>query len=346
MVILDIGSHTLKLAEFSFKKKKLFLENFSFLPVVDNAIEQGDLMNVESLKEALPDFIAQNIEGTVSAIYVVMSGRSIIVKKLEVLRSEKDLLDDLMREEVRQNLPFNIDDINYDYSPLDILPPEDENKMNILLFIAKKQVVAKVNELIESAGFKCVSVDMGALALARALQFIEADIEQKAENILVLDIGKGGTGLMVLNKGQLIFSRYITIGSEFYTQSIMREMNMDHPSAEALKFSWCSKTETPPELNKIMAESSLYFCNEVSVGHEYFQNQFPNASLSRSYITGGGSKLPDLAPALSKHFGIPFQLIKPFSALPANDILADSEEHIQYWTPMALGACLNGYVNK
>ena len=346
IAVLDVGSHTLKLAEFSFKKKQIFLENFSFLPVVNNAIEQGDLINTESLREALPDFISQNIEGVVSEIYVAMSGRSIIVKKLEVLQSEKDLLDDLMREEVRQNMPFNVDEINYDYTPLSVLPPEDESKMNILLFAAKKKVVAKINDMIESAGYKCASVDMGALALAESLRFMETDIEKKEENVLILDIGKAGTGFMVLNSGQLIFSRYINIGSDFYTQSIMREMNMEYPSAEALKFSWCSGTETPPEMNKIMEEGDRYFCDEVFIGYEYFQNQFPNASLSRSYITGGGGKLPGLMPALSKRFDTPFQLMKPFPTLPSSDILVDSLEHIQHFVPLVLGACLNGYVKK
>ena len=346
MLVLDVGSHTLKLAEFSVKKKKLFLENFSFLPVVDNAIEQGDLINKDSLREALPDFISQNTENKISEIYVVMSGRSIIVKKLEVLQSEKDLLEDLMREEIRQNLPFNIDEINYDYMQLTALPPEDQSKMNVLLFAAKKKVVTQVNNMIEEAGYKCVSVDMGALALAGTLSFIETDIEKKTENILILDIGKAGTSFMVLNKGQLVFSRYITIGSEFYTQSIMREMNMEYPSAEALKFSWCSGTETPSELSKIMAESNRYFCDEIFIGYEYFQHQFPNASLSRSYVTGGGGKLLDLMPALSKRFAIPFQLMEPFPTLSSNDVLADSLEHIQYFIPVVLGACLNGYINK
>ena len=346
MAILDVGSHTLKLAEFSFKKRKLFLENISFLPVADNAIEQGDLMNVDSLKEALPAFISQNIEGQIPEIYVVMSGRSIIVKKLEILRSEKDLLDDLMREEVRQNLPFDIEEINYDYTPLDTLPTEDKSKMNILLFVAKKKEVAKVNDMIEQAGYKCVSVDMGGLALASALRFIETDIEQKEEDILILDIGKAGTSFIVLHKGQLICSRYITVGSEFYTQSIMREMNMEYPSAEALKFSWCSGTETPAELNKIMAESNRYFCDEISLGYEYFQNQFPNASLSRSYITGGGGKLSNLMSALSKRFNIPFKLLDPFPSLPLSEALGDSQDHVRHWIPLVLGACLNGYVNK
>ena len=42
MVTLDVGSHTVKLAEFSFNKKNgPFLENFAFLPVPDDCIEQG-----------------------------------------------------------------------------------------------------------------------------------------------------------------------------------------------------------------------------------------------------------------------------------------------------------------
>ena len=345
MVVLDVGSHTLKLAVFSFKKSKPFLDNFVFLPVVDKAIEQGDLINPDPLKEALPDFILQNTSANtaVSELYVAMSGRSVIVKKLEVLRSEKDLLNDLMREEVKQNLPFNIDEINYDYAQMDTLEPSDANKMNILIFAAKKAVVDKVNDMVESAGYKCASVDMGALALASALLYIEPELNHKAESVLLLDIGKAGTGFLVLHKGQLIFYRYITVGSESYTQNIMRHMNMEYQSGEALKFSWCSGTETPPEMRKIMAESDRYFCDEVFVGYEYFRNQFPTEKLSLAYITGGGAKIPGLVSAVSGRFDIPAHLLSPFSHLPSSPVLQDSLEHIRHFIPVALGTCLNGY---
>ncbi len=345
MAVLDVGSHTLKLAVFSFKKSKPFLDNFAFLPVVDKAIEQGDLTDPDPLKEALPDFISQNTTArpAVSELYVAMSGRSVIVKKLEVLRSEKDLLDDLMREEVRQNLPFNLNEINYDYAPMDKLAPADENKMNILIFAAKKAMVEKINDMIESAGYKCACVDMGALALSSALLHTEPDLNQKSESVLLLDIGKAGTGFMVLHQGQLIFYRYINVGSEFYTQNIMRSMNMEYQSGEALKFSWCSGTETPPEMRKIMEESDRYFCDEVFMGYEYFKNQFPAEKLCSAYITGGGAKIPSLISAVSGRFDIPAHLLSPFPHLPSSDVLQDSLEHIKHFIPVALGTCLNGY---
>ena len=342
MVTLDIGSHTLKLGDFSFNKAKPFLQHFAVLPVPDNCVEQGDLVNLEPLRDILPDFISQNIEDSVSELYVSMSGRSVIVKKIEILRSEKELMDDLVQEEVSQSLPFNLDEINYDYTQIVTPKPSSESKMNILLVAAKNDIVDKVNQLIQSAGYRCKFIDMGAFALSECMKFIDPDCTKKNENVLVLDIGRSGTVFIVLHQGRLIFSRYMMIGSDFYTVSLMKEMGIEYQEAESLKISWCSGGETPAEVNRIMVESDSYFCDEVFIGCEYFKNQFPEEELLKVYVTGGGGKMHNLIEALGGKFNIPTRLLDPFEALESSDSLKESLNHIRCFSSTSVGICLRG----
>ena len=343
LVALDMGSSQLKLAEFSFKKGRTpFLENFVFFPVSDNAIEQGDLVNAEVLTEALPEFISQNTEGPFSKLYVSMSGRSIIVKKIELPRSEKELMDNLVAEEVSQNLPFNLDEINYDYMQIDSPPPPGGNKMNILLVAAKRDIVDNISQLIEDVGYRLAAIDMSAFGLSECMKFIHPDCKKSSDNILVLDIGKSGTMFIVLNRGDLIFSRYMMIGSDHYTVSLMKAMDIEYQEAESLKTSWCSGEETPPEVNRVMAESDHYFCDEIFIGCEYFNNQFSKEEFSKMYVTGGGSKIQSLIQALSKKFNLPTEVLDPFKKLQANTFLEDSLNHIKHFAPAVVGVCLRG----
>ena len=346
MVTLDVGSHTIKLAEFSVKKKVPFLENFAFLPVPENCIEQGDLVDPEPFTEVLPEFISQNTTAPVSDLYVSMSGRSVIVKKIEVLKSDKELMDDLVQEEVSQNLPFNLDEINYDYIKMSAPAPTSESKINILLVAAKNDVVYKINRLIEGMGYHCLSIDMGAFSLSECVKFMDSqkkgDKRDKGDNVLILDIGKSGTMFNVLHKGELIFSRYMTVGSDFYTISLQQEMGVEYQEAESLKVSYCAGGEAPPEMNRVMAEGDRYFCDEIFVGCEYFKNQFPNEELSHGYVTGGGSKMQGLLSSFEGKFNIPIHLLDPFTSLKAGDFLQDSFSHIRHFAPIALGSCLRG----
>ena len=344
-IAVDIGSDTIKLCEFSRnKKKEIVLENFIFLPVPDNCIEQGDLINLDPLKESFSDFLSQNVGEKVNTVlYASMSGRSILAKKLDVLRSEKkELMDDLVQEEMVQSLPFNIDEINYNYFPLESYHSPNENMASILVVAAKSDNVAVVDQLFKSTGYPCAGVDMGALALAECVRFLEEDLGEK-ENILLLDIGKSGTNFIVLNNKDLLFSRYISVGSNFYTVNLMKEMSIEYEEAESLKISWCSGGEAPPEVNSIVEESHGSFCEEVFIGLEYFKNQFPDLDLLKIYVTGGGSKIPNLVSAISKKFNISSTaVLDPFTTVQSSDLLEDSLSDIKHFIACLIGLYLRG----
>ena len=342
---LDIGSDTIKLAEFSRnKRKEIILENFVFLPVPDDCIEQGDLVNLDSLKEPFSDFLSQNVgEKTNISLYASMSGRSILAKKLDVLRSEKkELMDDLVQEEMVQSLPFNIDEINYNYFPLKSYDSLNKNMASILVVAAKSDNVAVIDHLFKSTGYPCAGIDMGALTLAECVRFIEEDLGE-GENILLLDIGKSGTTFIVLNNKDLLFSRYISVGSNFYTVNLMKEMSIEYEEAESLKISWCSGGEAPPEINSIVEESHSSFCEEVFIGLEYFKNQFPDLDLLKIYLTGGGSKIPNLVSAIAEKFNISSTaVLDPFTVVQSNDLLEDSLSDIKHFIACLVGLYLRG----
>lgn len=345
MVTLDMGSHTIKLADLLIKKGQPFLQNFATLPVPDNCIEQGDLINSEPFQDILPNFISQNVDSSVPDVYVSISGRSTIVKKIEILRSEKELMDDLIQEEMNQSLPFNLDEINYDYERMLSPKASSEGKMNILLVAAKNDVVDRVNQLIKSVGHRCKVIDMGAFALIESVKFVDPDSVEKNQNILILDIGKSGTVFIVLHKGDLIFARYMMIGSDFYTVSLMKDMGVEYREAESLKISWCDGDETPQEVSRIMQESDQHFCDEIFVGCEYFKNQFPKEEISQVFVTGGGSKITNLVKAIEVKFNMPTRVLDPFETLKSSDFLEDSLSHIKYFSSASLGLCLRG-INK
>ncbi len=340
---IDVGSNTIKVAEFSIKKKKeICLENFTFFDVPEGCIEQGDLIEVDSLREPLFEFMSHAIEKPAPPLCVAIGGRSLYFKKIEILNSDKEVMDSLVHEEVAQHLPFNMDEINYDYVELKSLNSIKEGKVKILLIAAKSDATYNVNHLIEEGGYKCAFIDTASFAILDCVQVIEPDIKDIDESILVLDIGKSGTNFIVIHRDELIFSRYMTVGSDFYTVSLMKEMNIEYQEAESLKISWCSGSEVPPEVNRIMEENNRQFSDEIFLGCEYFKNQFPDEVLLRGYLTGGGSKITNLVNIVGEKFDIPFSVLDPFKTLQSSDFLQDSLEHIKHFVPVTMGLCLKG----
>ncbi len=343
MVVLDMGSHTIKLSEFSVDKKKISsLENFDRLLVPEGCIEQGDLINLEPLKEVLPEFISRNVKDTVPNLYVSIGGRSIILKRIDVFSSEKGLMDSLVREELIQILPFDIDEINYQYEPVTAPSLTSESKTSVLVVVSKKNIINRVDRLIEATGYKCASIDMCSFALFECVKLMDSDFVKEGKNVLILDIGKSGTVFIVANQDDLIFSRYIQVGSNFYTANIMREMGVGYQEAESFKVSWCSGSEVPAEMDHIMRESNRYFCDEVFIGREYFKNQFPSEEFSHAYLSGGGSKIKGLISSIEEKFNTPTSLLDPFEKLKTSEVLEDSLNDIKHFAPLSIGLCLRG----
>lgn len=341
MVTLDVGNHSIKMAEFVIKKNQPVLEHFSIFSIPEHCIKQGSVESVESLKEPLLDFITENTLDSVQELSIAIGGKYVFVKKLEVLKSEKELLDEMVQVEVKQNLPFNAGEVNYDYTVMESPQPAEENKVNVLLVVAFCKVVADYDALFKKMGYSCKTIDTHGFALETCFQSAYPEVaSQEKSNIIILDIGKSGTNFIVLHGGNLIFDRYIAIGSGFYINNIMQEMGVDLQEAEALYLSSGKGDEIPEEMKQIIVESNRYFCDEVLEGVEYFKNQFPEQPFLECYVTGGGSKMGALVNDIGKALNIPTQIFDPFAGFKYSEVLNDSINHIKYFVPVSAGLCL------
>ena len=341
MVTLDIGNHSIKMAEFVIKKKQPFLEHFSIFSIPEHCIQQGTVDPIESLKEPLSDFISENTLDSVRDLSMAIGGKFVFVKKLEVLNSERELLDEMVQVEVKQNLPFNVGEVNYDYSAINSPRPKESNKINVLLIVALCKVVSDYDALFRSMGYNCQTIDTHGFALETCFQCAYPKVaNQKNSNVVLLDIGKSGTNFIVLHGGKLIFDRYITIGTGFYVNNIMQEMGVSLQEAESLYLSSGVGEAVPAEMSQIISDSNRYFCDEILEGVEYFKNQFPDQPFMECYVTGGGAKMVQLINDIGKALGVPTQVFDPFAGFKYSEVLKDSINHIKYFVPVSIGLCL------
>ncbi len=341
IVTLDIGSNTIKLADFSIQKKKPVLENFAHFAIPEDHMTIEGIVESDALQESFSQFIKKNTSDAFR-LCLAITGRAVIVKKIEIATVDKQMQDELVESEARHILPFNMEDINYTYEPMDFLPTEQKERQNILLIAAKKKVVNNYNRLVSSAGYECDRVDMGGFAIADCISMAHPHIKEKGKNVLVLDIGKIGTHFIVLHGGHLIFCHFVVMGSSSYNDYLMKDMNLDYQSAESLKQGVCSGEEVPEEVLSIMRSNNTVLCDEMIVGNEYFKNQFPGMKLSECYITGGGCQAPDLTKDLEERFKVPVNILDPLQFIKCNTVMEDVKVHIKNFSAISVGLCLRG----
>ena len=79
-----------------------------------------------------------------------VSGHSVIVKKISLPTMTREELEESIRWEAEQYIPFDINEVNLDFQILE--GGDDEGQMDVLLVAAKKDLIDDYVHVITDAG--------------------------------------------------------------------------------------------------------------------------------------------------------------------------------------------------
>ncbi|GAG41158.1 unnamed protein product, partial [marine sediment metagenome] len=220
VVGIDIGSHSIKIAEIEDTKKGLILKNFGMIELPPDAIVEGSIKEIEIVSAALTNLL-KNLRIKNKNVATSISGYSVIVKKIEISKKEEEDLEKSIQSEAEQYIPFDIEDVNLDFQ---IIPSgkekeekEEEELMEVLLVAAKKDIVEEYISLLHLTGLNPVVLDIDAFALQNAFEM--SNHEQSGCHALV-HIGAQQLTINVINSGVSIFTRDSSYGGAQITSEV------------------------------------------------------------------------------------------------------------------------------
>jgi len=117
LVGLDIGSHSIKLAEIDDSKRGMFLRNFGVIRLPQDAIVEGSIKEMEIVSTAIKNLF-RNLKIKNRNVTTSISGYSVIVKKIAIGKRGESELETTIQDEAEQYIPFDINDVNLDYEIL------------------------------------------------------------------------------------------------------------------------------------------------------------------------------------------------------------------------------------
>lgn len=147
---------------------------------------------------------------------------------------------------------------------------------------------------------------------------------QQETGTLVIDFGARTTSFIVLFEGKMIYCGYVPIGSWYITSDIARAFSISMQAAEKLKLTHGSSklTRTSHLINLHDIDPNEFKSNQVIssadlssvivprveeiftlLKKEYSKLKINDIIAQNIIITGGGSKLPDLAETVADTFG-------------------------------------------
>ncbi len=207
-------------------------------------LSQPDANPAELISEALKQFLSRNsVRGDSVAISV--SGQAGLARFIKLPPVEAKKIPDIVRYEAKQQIPFDLNDVIWDYQRLGLGTEEEGYALEteIGLFAMKREAVFRALEPFQNLGIEIDYVQLTPLALYNYLLFDqlhnlpkpdEYDPENPPESTVILSLGTDATDLVVTN-GYKVWQRSIPLGGNHFTKALTKEMKLTFAKAEHLK---------------------------------------------------------------------------------------------------------------
>ncbi|MCP4649418.1 MAG: type IV pilus assembly protein PilM [PVC group bacterium] len=316
---VDIGSSSVKIVQLrtvsNGGESKKELASFAIKPFKSQ--DRKDIL--QGIKEAVE---MAKIE--TDMVNTSVSGQAVIVRYIQIPIMKKEELANAMSFQATKYIPFNIEEVNYDFQILDTAK-ENDKLMRVLLVAAKKEVVDERLEMLQEAGLKTNIIDVDSFSIINSFQLVS---QENKGIIAVLDIGADITSTTILCNNIPYFNRDVPLGGNDMTKAIVREFEISAPEAEEIKR---NPQEKYGELINVITPVLDSICGEIHMSFNYCESQL-GSSVQKIYLTGGAAKFKGIDKVLSGILNVEVQVWDPSQILQVNQSL--SKDHLKTVGPL------------
>lgn len=329
---IDIGQCALKALRCrpSETAGKITADAFDYIEYRDGKIlSQPDSDAEELVADALSQFLSRNaVRGDSVAISV--SGQAGLARFIKLPPVEAKKIPDIVRYEARQQIPFDLNDVIWDYQRLGG-GSEDEGfalETEIGLFAMKREAVFRTIEPFQKVGIEVDYVQLAPLALYNFAMFdlltdlppaSQYDPENPPASLVMVSLGTDATDLVITN-GYRVWQRSVPIGGSHFTKSLTKEMKLTFAKAEHLKRN-ASAAQDPKAVFQAMRPVFNEFLTQIQRSIGYFTSLDRNAKIGRVVAMGNAMKLPGLRRYLSQNLGFEIERLDAFANLEGPAVL-------------------------
>src|SRR3954453_6809125 len=344
---IDIGQCALKALRcrpHDKDEKRLVVEAFDYIEY-PKILTQPEANRDELIREALEQFVSRNdLAGEKVAIAV--PGQSGLARFIKLPPVERKKIPDIVKYEARQQIPFALEDVVWDYQPL--IGSEDEGyaiETEVGLFAMKRDQVARHLKPLEDAGIDVEIIQLAPLAIYNFICFDRLNIEgpydpaNPPQSTVIISLGTDTTDLVITN-GYRVWQRSIPIGGNHFTKALTKELKLTFAKAEHLKRN-AMKSENPKAIFQAMRPVFSDLVAEIQRSIGFFTSNNRNAKLGEMVALGNPMKLPGLQRFLSQNLDQQVKLGDQFTNLVTGTATAGPQfKENQLTFGVAYGLCV------
>lgn len=316
ILALDIGAHSVKMAEFAaLKSGGIELVNFGVASLgVDLASEmERNPQITATIREIMQE---RSIRPGPAVISV--SGQSVFSRFVKLPPVDKDKVHQIILYEAQQNVPFPIDEVVWDYQ----LIGRGEGELDVMLAAIKADIIVSITDAVQEAGIQTDLVDVAPMALYNAVRYNYANLTGCS---LIIDIGARSTDLVFMEEGR-VFIRSVPVAGNAITQQIMREFELSFDDAEEMKRAHAfvafggayegASSEVEDKVSKIVRSVMTRMHAEIDRSIKFYRTQQNGQQPSQILLTGGCAVIPYSDVFLKDKLKVDVDYLNPFINVP------------------------------
>jgi len=329
---IDIGQAGLKAVRLrATDDGRVVATAFDYIPH-PKILSQPDAIPEELIREAMKTFLERNkLEDDLIAISV--PGQSSLAKFIKLPPVESSKVAEIVRYEARQQIPFDLNDVIWDYQPIGGGVEESGFMLEaeVGLFAMKRELVYEAMKPFTNAGREVELIQIAPLALYNFLSYDVLGFRKTAETpdppaqdefTIILDMGADNSTMLVSN-GRSIWIRNVPYGGNHFTRALTREMKLTFAKAEHLK---CNATKAPDPKAVFQAMRPVFndFVSEIQRTIGYFGSVNRAAKISRIIGVGNGFRLAGLQRFLEQNLQqYKVERLETLSGVTGDSVLTD-----------------------
>jgi len=324
---IDIGQAGLKAIRLRYAEAadQVIAVAFDYIPHA-KILSQPDAVPDELIQNALSTFLSRNqLKGDLVAISV--PGQSALTRFIQLPPVESSKVDEIVRYEAKQQIPFALEDVIWDYQTLGGGIEESGYMLGaeVGLFAMKKEGIHSAMKPFLANKMEVELVQLAPLALHNFLCFDQIGIrpgqilDGEPDHMIVLDMGTDNTTLLVTN-GNKIWVRNVPIGGNHFTRALTKEMKLTFAKAEHLK---CNATKAPDPRAVFQALRPVFndYVAEIQRSIGYFSSVNRDSKITKIVGAGNGFKLAGLQKFLQQNLQYEVERADSLQALVGDTVL-------------------------
>jgi type IV pilus assembly protein PilM len=321
VVSFDFGSDTTKVVVGKYSKGLLEIERLISAKTPVDAVGDGNILNQEMMSVFLEQLLTNNKINVKDAV-CTNNSTSIINREVTIPAVQEDEINTVVKYEIQQYLPINMDDYIIQQTILDRFQVESKLKFKALVITYPDKLATKYYKLLSNANLKPFALDISYNSLNKLVNYgdkVNGEEYSKEQTLAFIDMGASTLNVNIYKNGKLEFTRIIKSGGFNIDAALSRRLEVSLETAEIEKKAKADLSMSENnEASKVAADVVDEWLSELERIIQFYRNKKVGNSIDKIFLYGGSSNLKGMEKYVFDRLSIPTNKVRTIGNVDLN----------------------------